>query len=336
MPSYKESGVNFHSVGEFRDSIVKNLSFKGKRYARAASIGHYAGLVSFSDGYVALHTDGVGTKTILALKYGYFDEVGNDLIGMNVNDIVCIGAEPIAMVDYIATSIFDKKAGTRIGKSINDACREAGISMIGGETASVPDLITGIDISGTVVGFLKKGKEITGKKIREGDRIIGLRSNGFHSNGFSLIRKIYEKKEDKLEEKFDGLSLWKLLLRGTRIYSAMIMKILGEEELEIHGMAHITGGGVRNILRLKRMKYSINFPEIPELFNKVIEDGSIPMKEAFQVFNMGIGFVVVAPKRETDLIMERLSTFSPEIIGEVNQGSGLVIKNLGIRYRDYY
>lgn len=335
MPSYKKSGVNFELVGEFRDSVIAGLTFGGEKYKRVSGIGHYAGLVKFSDGYLALHTDGIGTKTILALKYNYVKELGYDLIGMNVNDIVCVGAEPIAMVDYIAAAKFDTKTGKSIGISINEACKEAGISMIGGETASVPDLVKNIDISGSVVGFLEKENEISCKRINEGDNIIGLKSSGFHSNGFSLIRKIYEKNQDKLEENVNGLPLWKVLLKGTRIYSKEIMKVIKNGH-KINGLSHITGGGLRNLLRLKKVRYSIDFPEIPEIFKMVITDGNVDYKEAFQVFNMGIGFIIIASKSESDSIMQEIKTFSPQIIGTVRRGEGLEITNYGLKYRNYY
>jgi len=336
MPSYKQSGVDFSTVGKFRDSIIRELSFQGNKYRRTGGMGHYAGLVAFQDGFIALHTDGVGTKTILALQYGYFDEIGKDLIGMNVNDIICTGAQPIAMVDYIATSIFDEEMGSSIGKSINEASIIAGIPIVGGETASVPDLINGIDISGTVVGYVKRGKEITGKKISEGDLILGLQSSGFHSNGFSLIRKVYERKMGILNEKFDHRPLWRALLEGTKIYSKKVTEILDEEDFDIHGMFHITGGGLRNILRLKEMKYAFDIHDIPEIFKKVIGDGHIKMSEAFQVFNMGIGFVFIVPERDADRLMQRLSEFNPQIIGKVENGSGLTVKKFGIKYSSYY
>jgi len=334
MPTYRESGVDFDSVGAFRDSIVRNLTYRGGRYRRAIGIGHYSGLVTFGDKYIAIHTDNVGTKTILALRYRYFEEIGNDLVGMNVNDIVCIGAEPVAMVDYIAGSVQDKDIGETIGRSINSAAREAGVSFVGGETASVPDLINGIDISGTVVGLVEKGKVIDGHAVRAGDKIVGIPSSGFHSNGFSLLRKIYEKREDALETRVDGVPYWKRLLRGTKIYSAHLLPLI--ESIRVHGISHITGGGVRNISRLKGMLYEIEFPEIPYIFEKAIEDGEIPMSEAFQTFNMGIGMVLILPGREVRDAMDELDRLGPVVIGEVKSGKGVHIKNYDLKYEGYY
>ncbi|MCL4450237.1 MAG: phosphoribosylformylglycinamidine cyclo-ligase [Candidatus Thermoplasmatota archaeon] len=334
MPRYKESGVDFDSVAAFRNAIIGELTFKGTRFKRAAKIGHYSGLVSFNGNYVAIHTDNVGTKTILALEHGYFNEIGYDLVGMNVNDIVCMGAEPMAMVNYVAGSMMGKELGKAIGKSINDACVEAGISMVGGETASVPDLVKGIDISGTVIGNLEKGKEITGKRIKERDRVIGLRSSGIHSNGFSLIRKIYENKSDVLEERIEGEKFWKTLLRGTKIYSKKIFEVT--QEFDVHGISHITGGGVRNLLRLKDSRYRLIYPEIPAIFRKIMQDGGISNQEAFEVFNMGIGMMVITSKREEDAIMKELDMFKPVDLGEVGLGKGVSVDNYGVKYENYY
>jgi phosphoribosylformylglycinamidine cyclo-ligase len=334
MPRYKESGVDFDSVAAFRNAIIEELTFKGTRFKRAAKIGHYSGLVSFNGNYVAIHTDNVGTKTILALEHGYFNEIGYDLVGMNVNDIVCMGAEPMAMVNYVAGSMMGKELGKAIGKSINDACVEAGISMVGGETASVPDLVKGIDISGTVIGNLEKGKEITGKRIKERDRVIGLRSSGIHSNGFSLIRKIYENKSDVLEERIEGEKFWKTLLRGTKIYSKKIFEVT--QEFDVHGISHITGGGVRNLLRLKDSRYRLIYPEIPAIFRKIMQDGGISNQEAFEVFNMGIGMMVITSKREEDAIMKELDMFKPVDLGEVGLGKGVSVDNYGVKYENYY
>ncbi len=334
MPRYKESGVDFDSVAAFRNAIIEELTFKGTRFKRAAKIGHYSGLVSFNGNYVAIHTDNVGTKTILALEHGYFNEIGYDLVGMNANDIVCMGAEPMAMVNYVAGSMMGKELGKAIGKSINDACVEAGISMVGGETASVPDLVKGIDISGTVIGNLEKGKEITGKRIKERDRVIGLRSSGIHSNGFSLIRKIYENKSDVLEERIEGEKFWKTLLRGTKIYSKKIFGVT--QEFDVHGISHITGGGVRNLLRLKDSRYRLIYPEIPAIFRKIMQDGGISNQEAFEVFNMGIGMMVITSKREEDAIMKELDMFKPVDLGEVGLGKGVSVDNYGVKYENYY
>lgn len=334
MPKYKESGVDFDSVGNFRNAIIKELSFEGTKYKRATEIGHYSGLISFLGNYIAIHTDNVGTKSIMALNHHYFEQIGYDLVGMNVNDVICMGAEPMGMVNYIAGSMLGEESGKTIGRSINDACREAGISMVGGETASVPDLVKGIDISGTVIGYLEKGKEITGNRIRERDRVIGLASNGVHSNGFSLIRKIYEGREHILEGEFEGEIFWKRLLKGTKIYSKKLSELI--QEFDIHGISHITGGGIRNLLRLKDTRFRLSFPEIPELFRKIITDGGISNQEAFEVFNMGIGMVVVSPSKEADAIIQELREFNPVYLGEVGVGKGISIDNYGVRYGSYY
>ncbi len=334
MTNYRGAGVDFESIGSFRRNLISAIRYKGDKYMMASEIGHYAGLVKFKDGFLALHTDGVGTKTIYAMKFDYFDEIGFDLVGMNVNDIVSIGAEPIALVDYVASSVFSPELGLKIGKSINKACERARTPLIGGETASIPDIIKGIDISATVVGFLGEDRIIDGSRIKDGDAIIGLASSGIHSNGFSLIRKIYDKNEKLLYEEFMGIPLWKVLLKGTTIYSSDILHII--EKCEIHGLAHITGGGLRNLNRLSRKKFLIDNFKINPLFLKIKEDGKLDLKDMFETFNMGYGYIIIAPNDCYDLIANELKTYNPEIIGRVEKGEEVELKQFGITYKGYY
>lgn len=332
MIKYSDSGVDISKIGNFRNELISRLEFNG-RWKIGVGIGHYAGLIEFNDYYLALHTDGVGTKTILAMDHRYFSEIGYDLVGMNVNDLASMNIEPIAMVDYIASSTFDLDIAAQIGDSLNSALKFADISIVGGETASMPDLINGIDISGTVMGIVERSKLIDGSRIDVGDEILGIRSSGFHSNGFSLIRKILKENDDLENETINGEKLWKLLLRGTRIYSKLISDI--SSKYNIKGMAHITGGGFTNLLRLKKLLYRINYTEsIPELINIIIEKGNIDMEEAFRTFNMGIGFILVADKNESHGLLNEYAEIVK--IGEVDSGSGIIITPYNIKYSSYY
>lgn len=334
MTGYKDAGVDFESIGKFRRELISALKFKGAKYERASEIGHYAGLVRFMGGYLALHTDGVGTKTIYALKFNYFDEIGYDLVGMNVNDIVSIGAEPIAMVDYIASSQFPSEIGRKIGESINSACEMARIPVIGGETASVPDIVKGIDISGTVAGFLQEGKQVDGSMIKEGDLIIGLKSTGVHSNGFSLIRKIYSDREEMLGEQFNGEPFWKALMKGTEIYSTDIYNLI--QATEVHGLAHITGGGIRNLNRLSTKKFKIDNFEISPIFLKIEEDGGLSIKEMFETFNMGYGYIIIIPPQELNIVLDSMKKYNPSILGRISNGTGVELTQFDLHYSDYY
>ncbi|MEM0130242.1 MAG: AIR synthase-related protein, partial [Thermoplasmatales archaeon] len=174
----------------------------------------------------------------------------------------------------------------------------------------------------------------SGMKISPGDEIIGIPSSGFHSNGFSLLRKVYEGKDDILNSTVDGLPLWKRLLAGTKVYSRQVLSLL--DDLEIHGISHVTGGGVRNLSRLKRMRYRLNFPEIPYIFKKVMEDGNIPIREAFQTFNMGIGMFIILPKEVERDALDRLEDLNPAVVGEVSRGDGVEVSNFNLVYRGYY
>ncbi len=332
MIKYSDSGVNFDDVGAFRKELISHLRNHGK-WNVPLGIGHYAGLIEFGEYYLALHTDGVGTKTILALKHNYLRELGHDLIAMNVNDLSSMNIEAVAMVDYIASSIFYKELGEQLGESLNSALEEADISIIGGETASVPDLINGLDISGTVLGIVKKNMIITGEKISEGDYIIGIPSSGFHSNGYSLIRKILDLNPGLEDEIVGGEKLWKKLLKGTRIYSRTIEEI--SLKFDLHGMAHITGGGFRNLLRLKQMHYKINYEiDIPEIFKIIIDRGNVSYQEAFQTFNMGVGFVIILDDKNGKKLLDEYEDLIK--IGVVEKGNGVSIAPYNVFYANYY
>lgn len=332
MVRYKDAGVDFDAIGKFRNTLISKLNLHGN-WKIPIGIGHYAGLIELGNYYFALHTDGIGTKTLLALKYRYFKELGFDLVGMNVNDLLAMNIEPIAMVDYISSSIFDLDLASDLGESLDQALAQAKISIIGGETASVPDIVNGIDIAGTVLGIVEKEKLVDGSRVSEGDVIIGIESSGFHSNGYSLIRKILEDNPGLDHEIFNGEELWKLLLRGTRIYRDLILEI--NEKYKIKGMAHITGGGFRNILRLKKMlyKFHINY-EIPTIFHEIIRVGNIDYQEAFQTFNMGIGFMMILEKEESRKLLHEFNDFIE--IGEVKDGNGITIEPYSIKYESYY
>ncbi|MFP3299677.1 MAG: phosphoribosylformylglycinamidine cyclo-ligase [Thermoplasmatales archaeon] len=332
MVKYKDAGVDFDAIGKFRKALISKLNLHGN-WKVPIGIGHYAGLIEYGDNYLALHTDGIGTKTLLALKYRYFKELGFDLVGMNVNDLLAMNIEPVAMVDYISSSIFDVDLANDLGTSLDQALTQSKISIIGGETASIPDIINGIDIAGTVLGIVKKSKLVDGSKIAEGDVILGIESSGFHSNGYSLIRKVLESNLGLDNEILNGEKLWKLLLKGTKIYRDLILEI--NEKYEIKGMAHITGGGFRNILRLKNMLYEFNIDyEIPPLFQEIIKAGNIDYNEAFQTFNMGIGFMLILEAKEARNLSNEYQNLIK--IGEVKRGQGIVINPHNLRYESYY
>ena len=304
MVTYSESGVDINleeaTVSALVSEIKNTLSFRDV----ITESGHFAALVRLGDKAIAMSTDGVGSKILVAKMMNKYDTVGIDCIAMVVNDILCVGAEPIAMVDYLAVEKADPEIAGQIGKGLAEGSKMAKIAMIGGETASLPEIIKDFDLAGTGIGTVDADKIITGENISDGDVLIGIESSGVHSNGLSLARKIFFDKanlniDSPLPEDTDKL-VGEELLKPTIIYVEPIVELL-KEDIDIHGLAHITGGGFLNLKRLKKgISYNIdNLPEPASIF-KSIYSFDVPLEEMYRVFNMGIGFVVIVPAHEAD------------------------------------
>lgn len=302
MVTYSESGVDIDleeaTVSALVSEIKKTLSFRDV----ITESGHFAALVKLGDKAVAMSTDGVGSKILVAKMMNKYDTVGIDCIAMVVNDILCVGAEPIAMVDYLAVEKADPEIASQIGKGLAKGAEISKIAMIGGETASLPQIITDFDLAGTGIGIVDIDKIITGEKINDGDVLIGIESDGIHSNGLSLARKVFFEKlglnvDDPLPND-QNTTVGKELLRPTAIYVNAILDLLNSD-IEVHGLAHITGGGVLNLKRLKKgISYDIdNLPEPYPVF-KSIYSSDVPLEEMYRVFNMNIGFVVILDEKD--------------------------------------
>ncbi len=241
---------------------------------------------------MALHTDGVGTKVLVAEACRKYDTIGIDCVAMNVNDVICLGAEPLALVNYLALEKARPKVVAEIMRGLEKGAREAGVAIISGETAIMPDVVKGFDLAATVVGVVKKNKIISGVQTRPGDVVLGLRSNGVHSNGLTLARKIL------LSRKRDDATA-RELLRPTKIYVKPISRLL-KAGVEIHGLAHITGGGYSKLKRIGvRAKVGFLLDHLPgphRIFKKIQAEGRVADREMFRIFNMGTGFLVICPR----------------------------------------
>lgn len=334
--TYAKAGVDILKHREAISAIGKELKFARKGIGKPLKIKHhFAGLVSFDRYALALCTDGVGTKTLIAEALKKYDTVGIDCVAMNVNDCICVGAEPLSFVDYLALRKPNEKIVAQIGKGLNKGAKLANISIIGGETAILPELIKGFDLAGTCLGFVEKTKIITGSNIKHGDVIIGLRSSGIHSNGLTLARKILKLNEISYSDKFPNSNkTWgEILLTPTRIYVKEIINVA--KKFKIHGLAHITGGGIRKISRINS---NVNFrlEEIFEphpVFATLQELGNVENKEMYQTFNMGLGFCIIADKKAADNILAELkSVAEAKLIGRVHRGKGVSIPSLGLHY----
>ena len=305
--------------------------------------GHYASVLEIAPGLgLALSTDGVGSKLIVAEATGRLDTVGIDCVAMNVNDIVCVGAEPIAMLDYIAVEQADPAALEQIALGLRRGAELAGIEIPGGELAILPELIRGhpsphgIELSGAGVGTVAIDAIVTGASCAPGDALIGLPSSGLHSNGYTLARRLLADLDlDARPEQLDGASVADGLLEPTVIYVKAVLALL-RSDFDVHGLAHITGDGVLNLRRLNAaVGFEIDSPlPIPGICALVCERGEIDPAQAYQHFNMGCGFVAVVAAGHADEAAALLAGFHPGArrIGSVTAGAGEVsIPSVAVR-----
>ncbi|MEM0374359.1 MAG: phosphoribosylformylglycinamidine cyclo-ligase [Sulfolobaceae archaeon] len=312
MSEYKKAGVDLDKLREYHDIIKSKITSIYSKTILGA--GHYAGVLELGGIKLALHVDGVGTKTELALKTGIVKPIGIDCVAMNVNDLLCVGATPIAILDYIALEKPMDYVIREIIDGLMEGARESNVEIVGGETAIMPGVIKGFDIACTGIGIVKELK--VGDQVKPGDIVLGLESNGVHANGFSLIRRLIS--EGRLD-----LESWKdELLKPTKIY-VKVLEVIDK----IKGLAHITGGSFLKIKRITNYKVVLNLPEPPEIF-KAIENAGVSHEEMHRVFNMGIGMVVfVSPNLEKEVIKVLSNYFNVYKLGIVEDGSGIIIKS---------
>jgi len=313
--TYKDAGVDVESEDEALKRVVewcnKTFNFREVLGKPAIPIAHFAGVVKISEEMgLALKTDGVGTKVFVAQLMDKYDTVGIDCVAMNVNDVLCVGAEPVSFVDYVAVQKPDVRMLEEIAVGLVEGAKKARVTIVGGEIAQLPEMVTGkregygFDLVGMCVGVVPLKKMVLGENLVEGDIVLGLESSGIHSNGLTLARKVlFEKAKLKVDTYIDefGRSLGEELLEPTKIYVPEILDML-KAGLNIKVMAHITGKGLLNLLRVgKNFGYILeNLPKPPAIFDLIQKYGSIPDEEMYRVYNMGIGFCIVLPQEEVD------------------------------------
>jgi phosphoribosylformylglycinamidine cyclo-ligase len=306
--AYARAGVDQGAADAAVAALVRALGTiqLGRPSAQVPLPGHYASVIRIDESTgIALSTDGVGTKLVLAEQLGRFDTVGIDCVAMNVNDVICVGAEPLAMLDYIAIERADPDICEQIGIGLARGAELAEIEIPGGELAQLGDLVRGVDLSGACFGTVALDRIVDGSAVRAGDPVIGLPSSGLHSNGFTLARSALagiDLEDDRL-----GLPLGEVLLAPTEIYVKPILELL-RSDVEVHGLAHITSGGTGNLLRLAaEVGYEIDDPlPVPAIFELIRERGSVSDEEMHEVFNMGCGFCVVVAAADEAPALEML------------------------------
>ncbi len=339
--SYKDAGVDIDAANQSVDMIKKWVGMT-RRPEVLTEIGSFGGLFAldtarYKEPVLVSGTDGVGTKLKIAQMTGISDTVGIDLVAMCVNDILVHGAEPLFFLDYIAVGQLKPVVIEYLVKGVSQGCLQAGCALIGGETAEMPGLYDEdeYDLAGFAVGVVERSKIIDGKKINDEDVIIALPSSGIHSNGYSLVRKVlFEKAGLKIEDYSEelGKTVGEELLTPTRIYVKTVLALL--EEVEVNGMAHITGGGiVENLQRIlpNGMGAVIETSQvaIPPIFNLLQTLGQIPKEEMYRTFNMGIGYVLVISPDKFSAALKHLRNNGekPIIIGRISSRErGVVVK----------
>ena len=323
MISYKDAGVDIDAGNDFVNAIKPFVKATQTPHV-LGGIGSFSGAVRLPSGYkkpaILGATDGVGTKLRLAIDARKFDGVGQDLVAMCVNDLICNFAEPLFFLDYYATAKLEIADAKEVVKSIAEGCKLARCALIGGETAEMPSMYEkgDFDLAGFAVGIAEEDEIDRSKFVREGDVLIALPSSGLHSNGFSLARKVVAELGLKFDDKIDGRALIDVLLEPTRIYVGDFLNLKDK----IHALAHITGGGiVENLPRVfpeglgaKIEHAAIRTPEIFKIIAQKVEPA-----EMMRTFNMGVGMIVVAPKQNADFVLANSGGY---VIGEVVKGAG--------------
>ncbi|MEG0930011.1 phosphoribosylformylglycinamidine cyclo-ligase [Algoriella sp.] len=325
--TYKQAGVDkeegYQTVSKIKDAVASTLNENVLN--GIGSFGAFYQLGGYKNPVLVSGTDGVGTKLRVALDSKVYDTVGIDCFAMCANDILCHGAKPLFFLDYLACGKLDSDIAAEIVGGIAQACKETGTALIGGETAEMPGMykVGDYDVAGFCVGVVERDEIIDGSKIKAGQAIIALSASGFHSNGFSLIRKIFP----DFNEEFEGKPLFETLLVPTKLYQNDIFKIK-DAGIEMTGIAHITGGGlIENVPRIINdgltaviEKSKIN---VPTVMQELAKRGEIAEDEMFGTFNMGVGMVVIVDQADAEKVVNIID--GSAVIGEIQEGSDKII-----------
>ena len=339
--SYEASGVNLEAGYEVVSRIKKHVK-STERPGSMGNIGSFGGMFDLGSlGYkhpiLVSGTDGVGTKLKIAFSLEKHDTIGIDAVAMCVNDVLAQGAKPLIFLDYVAVGKNHPEVVEAIVAGVAEGCRQAGCALVGGETAEMPGMYTPgeYDIAGFTVGAVEKDKLIDCSKVAVGDLLVGIASSGVHSNGFSLVRKIVSDRDLEFDQKYDETgeqTLGEMLLTPTKIYVKQVHKVL--DEIDVHGIAHITGGGFdENIPRILKPGQGIEIEEgsweILPVFCLLERFGKVPHREMFNIFNMGIGMVLAVNPEDAPRVIEILTECGERasVIGRIVEGEGVTINN---------
>ena len=315
--TYAEAGVDIDASERATAALVS---------AVGTFEGDFAGLLDIGDRYLALAADGVGTKLLVAEALGDYSTVGIDCVAMNANDLVAAGVTPVAFVDYVAVDDPDDEVAAQVGEGLSRGAELADVHLLGGETAVMPEVVTGLDLAGTCAGLAEPGEPFDGE-AREGDALVGVPSSGIHSNGLTLARRAATERHEYTDP-FPGgdRSVGEVLLEPTRIYTDLLDPL---HAVETHACAHVTGGGWTNLSRMGEFEYAIEDPfDAQPVFEFVQREGNVSDAEMHRTFNMGTGFVASVAPGDAEELVER--TADGRVIGRVESGDSVEIRGLSV------
>lgn len=326
--TYADSGVDIKQEETTIKALTSQMTYKRTGLgAPITNIGHYAGLIDFGEYALAMATDGVGSKVLIANEMKRWNTIGIDCIAMNVNDLLALGIEPLSFVDYLALETHSENFAKQIGEGLVKGAETSRMTIVGGETATLPDIIKGFDLAGTCLGMVKKNEIITGERIQAGDMIVGIPSSGVHSNGYTLVRKIIKESGYSYHDPFPNdtsTTIGDELLIPTRIYMEVLDVI---KECEVHGLAHITGSGLLKLARISDLGFDIYDPIEPNNIFKFLQDiGRVTDLEMYKTFNMGMGFLMIIPINDAK---KAASMTGGKIVGKIVE-SGIKVRDLVI------
>jgi phosphoribosylformylglycinamidine cyclo-ligase len=312
--AYDRVGVSQRAADAAVAALLESLRGidPGRPSRQALPAGHYASVIRLDETIgIALSTDGVGTKLVLAEHLGRWDTVGIDCVAMNANDLICVGAEPLAMLDYVAVAEADPAVMRELGRGLRRGAELAGIEIPGGELAQVGEIVRGLDLVGACFGTVDLDSIVTGAGIEPGDPVLGLPSSGLHSNGYTLARRALG--DVPMADETLGRPLGDVMLEPTEIYVAAVVELM-RSAVDVRGLAHITSGGLGNLLRLEaKVGYEIDDAlPAPPIFSLIQARGSVSDAEMYEVFNMGCGFCCVVAARDEDAALELLRRHYPD------------------------
>lgn len=334
MLTYKDAGVNIEE-GYKSVKLIQNYAKETISKYVLNGLGSFGGMIEIPEGYkrpvLVSGTDGVGTKLDIACKKRKYDTVGIDCVAMCVNDILCHGARPLYFLDYIACGKLEAEVAADLVKGVSEGCLQSACALIGGETAEMPGFYKegDYDIAGFAVGIVEKDEIISGQNIKEGDKLIGIASSGIHSNGYSLVRKVF----NDLDREFNSRPIYETLLEPTKIYVKPVLNIL--DKFNVKGMAHITGGGfIENVPRMFNGRENLTAVieresyKLPEIFLEMERLG-VNREHMYNTFNMGIGFILCVDEKDVNEILKELNLNGEEAyeIGYITPGGeGICLK----------